>query len=431
MLTPKHASAQTELLLGQNHYYSVVLRGNGEAIIYAKLVINNPEEKPLTGLSFEVPSGKAMEMVIFQQTLSQECVRYDYGSSSQKCMEYRDPDYNNYYYQSYHGAKAEYRKINFAQTGNLYQITLPYPVQPYKQTALIISYSVRGYVQKTLGLYKFNFETLKVPTRIQQAKVAVDVDSDLLLKGKKGQVTYSQDFTKSSTLEAGLAADTSSRSMDRIVSSIGSSGPIIKVAKNLSPEETFIVKGEYAKTWFRLYLRSIATTILFLGVILAGIHFVPRYWRKRKFPWFGKFTAQMPVQKIKKEDIVQQGQPPLGRVSSKLFSATHAGVGLLSVILVIGITLVIKFIANNLPFYPDELTAIVLVIIIGLMYILAVFGPAILLATKHGWKALLVTLMAEVAWLMILAILYIVLFANKTNRSSSSPRYYPYDDVAY
>jgi len=49
------AGAQSDLLFGQNHYYSVVFRGNGEAVVYAKMIIPNPGDTPLADLSFQVP----------------------------------------------------------------------------------------------------------------------------------------------------------------------------------------------------------------------------------------------------------------------------------------------------------------------------------------------------------------------------------------
>lgn len=54
-----------------------------------------------------------------------------------------------------------------------------------------MAYVAKGYANESLGLYKFNFETFKVPSRIEEIKVAVDVDSDLVLKVKKSSVDYS------------------------------------------------------------------------------------------------------------------------------------------------------------------------------------------------------------------------------------------------
>src|SRR3989344_5901344 len=91
------ASAQNELLFGQNHFYTVIFRGNGEAITYAKIAVTNPDEKPLTEFSFEIPQVSPTEIVIYQMKLPQECIRYDYRDPAKPCLEYRGPDYAQRY----------------------------------------------------------------------------------------------------------------------------------------------------------------------------------------------------------------------------------------------------------------------------------------------------------------------------------------------
>src|SRR3989344_9178880 len=56
-------SAQTELLFGQNHFYTVIFRGNGEGITYAKIAITNPDEKTFTEVFFLVPKVFLTEIV--------------------------------------------------------------------------------------------------------------------------------------------------------------------------------------------------------------------------------------------------------------------------------------------------------------------------------------------------------------------------------
>ena len=72
------------------------------------------------------------------------------------------------------------------------------------------------------------------------------MDTDLLLKGKRAQVDYGTHFVSE---KAAAPQALSSRDLDRVVGKIGSYGPLVKEAKNLAPNETFIVKGEYATNW--------------------------------------------------------------------------------------------------------------------------------------------------------------------------------------
>lgn len=112
------ASAQNELLFGQNHFYTVIFRGNGEAITYAKIAITNSDEKPLAEFSFEMPKVSPSEIVMYQMKLPQECVRYNYDDPARPCLEYRDPDYaKEYYYYGYSNGQAEYQKNSIHKIG--------------------------------------------------------------------------------------------------------------------------------------------------------------------------------------------------------------------------------------------------------------------------------------------------------------------------
>jgi hypothetical protein len=397
------ASAQNELLFGQNHFYTVIFRGNGEAITYAKIAITNSEEKPLTEFSFEMPRVSPSEIVMYQMKLPQECVNYNYNDPARPCLQYRDPDYaQQYYYYGYSNGKAEYQKIQYTKSGNLYRFTLPTPVEPYKSTAIIVAYAAKGYVNESLGLYKFNFETLKVPSRIQEIRVAVDVDSDLLLKGKRSSVNYNTTGLGVSELSAPQSV--SSRDLDKIVGSIGSYGPLVKEAKNLAPNESFIVKGEYATNWFRLYFSSILLTILIIVAIFAGVYFLARFLKRRggQGEQFGSgANQQMPP------------QSPQGSIS--IFNLTNVSVSLLSVVLVGGLTYLLRFLLESdllRSMNIDPVFGIVGFITIILLYVLVIFGPAIIVAIKHGWKSLVSILIAEFLWFVIFLVLYLVLFQS-------------------
>lgn len=396
-------SAQSELLFGQNHFYTVIFRGNGEAITYVKIAITNPDEKPLTEFSFEVPKVSPTEMVIYQMKLPQECLNYNYNDSARPCLQYRDPDYaQQYYYYGYSNGKAEYQKIQYTKSGNLYKFTLPTPVEPYKSTAIIVAYTAKGYVSESAGLFKFNFETLKVPSRIQEIRVAIDVDSDLLLKGKKSSVNYNTIGLQSSELSAPSAI--SGRSLDNVVGKIGSYGPLVKEVKNLSPNESFMVKGEYATNWFRLYLSSILLTIFIIIAVFVGVYFLARFLKKRNGQngQIGGGAGQQTT-----------SQNPPSSIS--ILNLTNASVSLLSVVGVVGLTYLLRFLTeSNLlrSFNPDPVFAIIMVITIILMYVLVIIGPAVIIAVKHGWKSFLSILIAEFLWFVIFLVIYFALFQS-------------------
>jgi hypothetical protein len=407
-------SAQSELLFGQNHFYTVIFRGNGEAITYAKIAITNPDEESLTEFSFEVPKVSPTEMVIYQMKLPQECQSYNYNDPARPCIQYRDPDYaQQYYYYGYSNGKAEYQKIQYIKSGDSYKFTLPTPVEPYKSTAIIVAYAAKGYVSERAGLFQFNFEALKVPSRVQEIRVVVDVDSDLLLKGKKSSVNYNVSSLKSSDLSESSAI--SGRSLDNVVGKIGSYGPLVKEAKNLSPNEGFIVRGEYATSWFRLYLGSILLTIFIIIAIFTGVYCLARFLKKRN----GRMVSE----------AGQQMTPQSSPKSDSIVNLANASVGLLSAIGVVGLTYLLRFLAESTllqSFNPDPVFAIIIAITIILMYVLVIIGPAITMAIKHGWKSFLSVLVAEFLWFVIFLIIYFTFF-----QSELTPRFFGGGSVIY
>jgi hypothetical protein len=62
----KPAKAQSGLFFGQDHKYSVIFRGNGEAVVYARIALTNGDEDILRDISFEIPGVDPSEMVIYQ-----------------------------------------------------------------------------------------------------------------------------------------------------------------------------------------------------------------------------------------------------------------------------------------------------------------------------------------------------------------------------
>lgn len=401
---PELPPPQSELLFGQNHFYTVIFRGNGEAITYANIVITNSGEKPLTEFSFEMPIVSPTEIVMYQMKLPQQCVRYNNKDPARPCLEYRDPDYaqRHYNYGSSKG-QAEYQKIQYTKSGSLYRLALPAAVEPYKSAAIIIAYAARGYVNESVGLYKFNFETLKVPSRIQEIRVAVDVDSDLLLKGKRSSVNYNSFGLSNEQIVAPLSI--SSRDLDNVVGKIGSRGPLTKEAKNLAPNESFIVKGEYATSWFRLYLSSILLTIFIIVAIFAGVYSLAKFLKQRggQGGQFGIGTnPQIPFQ--------------TSQSSISIFNLVNTSVGLISVVLVVGLTYLLKFLPESGLFRSlnvDFVFGIVGFITIILLYVLVIFGPAVIVAIKHGWKSLIAILIAEFFWFVIFLVLYLMLFQSE------------------
>lgn len=382
------------LLFGQSHFYSVFFRENGEAIVYSKIVVTNSNEEPLKEFSFEIPKVSPTEMIIYQMKLPQECVLYDYSGLGTQCLEYQDPDYTrrSYYYDyGYREGKIEYKRINFVKEGDLYSFEIPEEVESFKTTAFIIAYAAKGYVQESVGFHRFQFETIKVPSRIKESRVVVDVDRDLFMKGKRLQIDYPE-FPAYDAREVGVDSVISNRELDKVVQSIGSYGRLVKEARNLAPNEVLFVKGEYAKSWVGLHLYSLIKAVLFLFSLFLGIHFLLKFLNKKK--------------KITKEK--NTGNWPL--------TMNNLLISLISALSVFAITIVLYIIDRSINFYFGYyyFFEIIQIIIIGLLYILIIFAPPIIISLKNGWKSFIVILGGEVLWMLIFLSIFFLFFQSNS-----------------
>lgn len=405
-IPPIPSDNSNSLLFGQKHSYSVIFRGNGEAITYAKLVIPNREEKALSEFSFEIPNVDVSEIIMYQMKLPKECVRYNYTDPNNTCVEYREPDYGQDYYYYGNSQQAEYTKIKYTKTDNKYNLTLPNSVEPNKATALIISYATKGYVNQNFGLYKFNFETIKVPSRIQSVKVAVDVDSDLLLKGQQSSVTYNE-VSNMSMAKLGDSSAVSSRELDSLVSNIGNSGSIIKESKSLAPNETFNVKGEYAKNWFRLYLNEMIIAILIIFVIIILIYLISKYINSRS------------------RNKLNNTQENIDNKLINLFNPIYALVGLGSVISVLIVNYIFRLLSLSSivqSFIYDPILGNLISIVTVLLYVVIITTPAIIISLKKGWGSFLSIIIMELIWFVIILIVYLLLFQTTMTEIMPMPR---------
>jgi hypothetical protein len=272
-----------------------------------------------------------------------------------------------------------------------------------------------GYVKDMLGLYTFNFQTLKSTDSISDTQVSADVDTDLYLKGKQSQINYNNPTAGLQGLSS--AGNTLENPMlDTLSSQIGSYGPIVKEAKDLEPGETLTVKGEYAFSWWRLYLSGVIWVLVIIAVIIFGIYWLSRYLKKRKL----QAAASAPV----------MPGTPVHPVAYEGILLPTAGVGLVVALVIIGLNYLIgslnTFINGSFNTFGGMTTAITLIVII-LLYGLVLIGPAVWFGAKHGWKAAILLVVFEIVWLIILALAMTVLFQNRL----TTPGYYAQPDIVY
>jgi nitrate reductase NapE component len=361
------------LLCGYDHSYTVILRDNKESFVYGRILITNPENKPLTEFSFEIPRVLPNEIAMYQINLPQECVRYE--GSSNNCIKWGgSTNYKcDYEYKSL--SDLQYQKIQFNKAGDFYHLTLPTPVDQHKSTVIVIAYTTKGYVKEKFGLFEFSFETIKVPLEVERIIVKVELDSNSFLKDELSRNKF---FSEMNVEVPFLTIN----SLNEVVSQIGRSGVLSGTARNLSQNETLVLNGQYAKSLFRLYLSPIIIASLIIISISFGIYFSVKNLKKRR----------------KNNSWIN------------ILDPTNALVSLLSVTLVTGFGYLLKwfdsiglFFGFSDLFYFSILLVVVLIILV----------PAIIMVKKYGWKSFVSVLVADIMWFMIFFSVYLVLTMDK------------------
>jgi hypothetical protein len=287
------AVADDSLLFGQKHAYSAVVRSDKKVVTYAKIYLNNPDETELKNSSFTLPEGISVSnLSIYQIILPERCqaemnkigaasgvtdnFSHDPYSTNPTCssleertFSFDEYGYGYYDYSSASDSQLVYKEVDSKKRNNTYELNLPSPIKAQKRGAYIVSYIAnQGYVSGDFGLYNLKFRTLKVPQSIEQVRVAVDVASDLYTREKRSEITSS---TTSDSLKFNMGTEQSAslqnKSLDRLQGSIGSGGTFMKTGKNLTPNEEFVVNGEFADEPWKLNIGWIVGG--FLGLVLV------------------------------------------------------------------------------------------------------------------------------------------------------------------
>lgn len=264
--------------LGQEHAYSVLFRGNGDAVVTMRAIFTNEGEAPTNIVSFRIPRVEPRRISVFQIIHEPQCIRYkpynpsDTGSQQPTCIEYQEPNYFQWYGQT------KYQKAITQFSGDTLAITLPQSVKPAKSGSVLIVYSATGYTKKNpFGAYSYTFETFKVKdTSITKATIGIIVDSDLVLDGAKGNVNYRFSDTEAMSLSSGAEKTAvASPQLDQMYNQVGY-GTITKTASHLEPLESFTVKGRYADSAIRLYGKGILIGLGIFVIAVAVLFFLGR-----------------------------------------------------------------------------------------------------------------------------------------------------------
>jgi hypothetical protein len=421
------AAVSSGLLFGQQHSYTVTMRGNGEAVVLARIEFTNTTDSPQTTFSFEIPGKSApYELTGFQQSYPQTCSRYGtpvgtplkspsaapntttVAPAILPCLEYYAPDY------SQPSTSAAYQKLSFKQSGQKFDVKLPAPVPSQQSGSLLLSYASKAYADSSFGAHSFNFETIKVNQRIARANVAVEVDSDQFLEGKS-TVKYQPNVDSGAISAQAQSAVPSPAALNQIAGSIGQNGEIDKSTNDLAPGDTLIVKGRYASSVFLLRLPAFLVTIGLLALVVLLL----LLFRKRIIQHFRTHhTAPKPAPTI--AHLATAG-PIAVRTPSSIVSAGNLLGGLISAFGISGVTWFVTWWSQNASSYSDSspysstvdpFSSVLVAIIAILAYILFGLGPGVYLAaTSRDWRRLVYVVTFEVLFLVAIAVIYVVIVA--------------------
>ena len=387
---------------GQNHFYSLVFRGNGEAIVTLRVALTNTSETDkLTDVELRIPKIlDPKDLSVYQILVQGPCIHFeDRGTTfypySPKCLEYGEPDYYNQYFYG----QAKYQKTKAEFSGDTLKVTLPTAIEPQKTGSFFVYFRAFGYARKDLfGAYNFEFESLKVEDSINQLNIGINTDADQFLKGAKGTVDYRQEdaavaLKAAPAMEGGAVANTS---IDRFVAQIGQ-GKIVKTASNLAGLESYKVKGEYAKSRTRLYGKELTVIFVVILVLVLAVVLILRKLLKKGDT---KKDSTEKSEKISDKGNTNQFLLSLGvSFASSLVSAGYT----------IAVFVVVNGVNNVIDYQYQAIVAILMTVISFAVYALIIIGPSIYIGVKKGVGWGLTTFGLTIVWLILFGIITVLI----------------------
>lgn len=438
---------------GQDHTYSVVFRGNGEAVVDLRVAFTNTDTATMREMSLRLPDGISADNISAYQIIREtKCLRYVYtpatvGSDSlsdhlncldytnitscdaaqvrgegcswyscansclttgtptkdicdneggnptvsrvRVCAEHEDPDYYSNYY---YGATTKYQRIDVTQDGQTLKLRFPKAVSQDNSGAFFLNYRAFGYTDETLlGAYQYNFETLKVNDSIRNLVVGIRTDADQRLKGANSEINYREESVTFGAIEpaADYAALSSNSALDSYISNVGQ-GSIRKTASGLAPLESYTTEGKYADGFFKLYAREFTITILVILFVALGAFFVVRFIYKR----------------ISKDDPPKPSKTTKERQESMKMFLYSSGVSFLSSFATVAYLAGVIYFSGILTSivgyqFSTILTLLIIVISIGVV-VCVLLVPGVVVAYKKsiGWG--ITTVVMTICWLVIM-----------------------------
>jgi hypothetical protein len=342
---------------GTSQYYSVVFDNELEAAVGAVIDIQNTASEPLTKVTFEIP-GRNIRLINALQEVN---------TSSHSYYSYR-------YEAKYYSLNKSVEQLSNSAK---YTVNLDVPINPGGQGTITIYYKAQGMAERSLGVNKFAFKTVKIPFDVNTVRVSLNVQPDMQIKGFKSTVINLPNLAVAESFSAkGIA----SKPLAEFSSNVRyQNSGFVKSAFALDPWEGFVVAGDYSKSWFALYWQKVLLwSLVGVSAIIAFIVAVRLFFKK-----------------------LQSGKSAIA--NSVLVSL---GNGVVSLIL---LSVLAYFLRSDMLFLTLMLITVVL----------SVFLPTVYIGAKHGPSFAVLTFLLSLLLVSVAVVVSVFILAATT-----TPIYY-------
>ena len=270
ILPPDYEYPGTGILQNQQ-YYRVIFDDEGEATVITKIIVGNAGRDPLTSITLNLPGTvRLISAVQEYQPIIRECMRYVSECTDGDCREvcaqwYEHPQWPPTYYP-----------LNIEQTqgpdGLDLTINLSQTVKSGESATVLIAYKSEDYTSQSLGVWNFDFETVRQTVDISNVRVAITVAEDLYLKESDSGIEYKADtFDRLAAETSARPAGVQSQTLSDYSQSLHYAPGLVKTAQALDPLETFRVEGSYSSSYTALHLVKIATWTAVVIALITGL----------------------------------------------------------------------------------------------------------------------------------------------------------------
>ncbi len=138
------------------------------------------------------------------------------------------------------------------------------------QAVIILYYKAYGYVEESLGVYDFEFETIKSDVNVEYVRASINVVNNLYLKGVESEIDYIRSYPLMETMSVADSMEgVSNENLKDYSRSIQYQWGQVEEGNALDPNENLIVSGSYSKSQLLLNVWNVVAGIVAVLVIVG------------------------------------------------------------------------------------------------------------------------------------------------------------------